>query len=117
MEARMQYSEPSGKATPGLQSIRADHRLIPLRGGFTSPYNDERRDKRQSLADPFADPFGDSEQSKTEKEREDADTLMAEIQQIIEYNVCDDEPEAGEGPFVVGDSDEEDVGSLSECSV
>lgn len=83
----------------------------PLRNGFTSPYN-ERQTRRQGVIDPFSDPF--DECSKAEKGMEINDQLMAEIQQIIEYR---ERPESGEGPFVVGDSDEDDGDSFSECSI
>ena len=86
----------------------------PLRYSAIPADGDEKYKKRHALADPFADPFDEPGREETE---EDPDTLMAEIQQIIEYSMHHEEPQAGEGAFVIGDGDEEDIGSLSECSV
>ena len=50
----------------------------------------------------------------------ESDRLMTEIQRIIEYDVHPEGPQPQlEDAFVLGESDDEDedIGSLSECSI
>ncbi|GJE92635.1 hypothetical protein PsYK624_087900 [Phanerochaete sordida] len=84
----------------------------PLRGGvaaFGDPFADPPADP---FVDPAGDVYGDAEREKRLSERmAEADRLMAEIQGLIERGA------RRASAFVVADSDDEDVGSLSECSI
>lgn len=86
----------------------------PLRGALAPapPPDDERLKKRFGLVDPFDDA------AKAEEGQEDADTLMQEIHEIIQYTMGEEGRSRRESDnFVIGEHDEDETGSLSECSI
>ena len=81
----------------------------PLRNAFVPAAAEEGQLKRQESLDPFDD-------SARVEEAQDPETLMREIQQIIQSPVGSRPTSSSENPFVIAD-EVDDGDSLSDCSL